>query len=504
MIKKLKQSTAKYLPKKISVGHRSALGLIASAAFFFSTTIACLQAADSPPTTEELLQRINSLEQEIKELKTKVEQQQTNAAPPAAPTLPPGIATAQPRTNEFQSLKPTPFISAGPDGFLFNSGDSNFVIALHGLLQLDSRTFFSDDKAQGNDSFLLRRARPILSGTVYRDFDFLFAPEFGGNVVQILDAQVNYRLRPELQLQIGKMKPPVGLEAQQPEEFTLFNERSLATDLVPYRDLGVELHGNLFGGAISYAAGLFNGSPDYVTTTTNYDFDNNKAFDGRIFLQPFINQPGSPLQGLGAGVAGTYQLDAGTTNNANTTGLTQGYTTDGQQKFFTYSSSVASTGIHTRITPQAYYYWGPAALMGEYVANNDHVSNFTKKTSANLDNTAWEVSGGWVLTGEDASYYGVTPKHPFSPFNGEWGAFQLVARYARLDIDKKAFSNYANPAASADEASAWSVGLNWYLNRNIRINTGYSRTTFEGGTGTGATVTKQPEDVFFTRLQLVF
>jgi hypothetical protein len=199
---------------KTSVGHRTALSLIASAAFLFSTPIACLHAADAPPTTEELLQRINSLEQEIKDLKAKVEQQQT-AVPPGAVPVQPGIAGTA-RHQPIQALKPTAFISAGSDGFIFNSGDSNFVIGLHGLLQVDSRTFFSDDKAKGNDSFLLRRARPILSGTVYHDFDFLFTPEFAGNVVQILDAEVNYRLMPELQLQIGKMKPPVGLEALQP------------------------------------------------------------------------------------------------------------------------------------------------------------------------------------------------------------------------------------------------------------------------------------------------
>jgi phosphate-selective porin OprO and OprP len=475
------------------VNHRSAVRFVASAALLFitSTPTATLLAADAPPSTEELLQRINSLEQELKELKAKVEHQQPAAAPSGA-------------AGE-QVARSTSFLSAGADGFRFQSEDTNFTIALHGLLQEDSRTFLSDDKAKGNDTFLLRRARPIISGTVYRDFDFLFTPEFGGNTVQIVDALINYRLEPQLQLQFGKMKPPVGLEAQQQEQFTFFNERSLATDLVPYRDIGVELHGDLFGGVVSYAAGLFNGAPDYVTTTTNTDFDNNKSFDARIFVQPFKNTSISALKGLGVGVAGTYQLDSGTTNNGNTTGLTQGFVTDGQQKFFTYSNSVASTGIHTRLTPQGYYYWGPFGMMGEYVENVDHVSNFgTKTTSANLDNTAWEVSGGYVLTGEDASYNGVTPKHPFSPLNGRWGALQLVGRYAQLDVDKKAFSGYADPTTSASEADAWAVGLNWYLNRNIRINTSYSRTTFEGGTGPKATVTKQPEEVIFTRVQLSF
>jgi phosphate-selective porin OprO and OprP len=486
---------------RTSVNHRAALGFIAGAALAFaiSTPNAPLLAADAPPTTEELLQRITNLEQQLKEIKAQLQQ----APPPSV--QPPGAPPPQPGTNEVSLPRSGAFLSAGSDGFIFNSGDSNFVIALHGLLQTDSRTFWSDDKALGNDGFLLRRARPILSGTVYRDFDFLFTPEFGGNTVQIVDASVNYRLVPQLQLAIGKMKPPVGLEALQPEQFTYFNERSLATDLLPYRDIGVELHGDLFHGALSYAAGLFNGVPDNVTTTTNYAFENNKSFDGRIFAQPFLNTSISALKGLGLGVAGTFQKDAGNTNNGNTTGLTQGFITVGQEKFFTYSNSVASTGVHTRLTPQAWYYLGPFSLMSEYVWNNDHVSNIAKKiTSANLQNTGWEVSGGYVLTGEDASYNGVIPLHPFSPFNGRWGALQVVARYDQLDVDRKTFSGFADPGSSARQASAWTVGVNWYLNRDVRVNASYADTTFEGGTGAKATVTKQPEQVLFTRLQLSF
>jgi len=501
---------------KTSFRHQSALSLIASVAFYFSIPFACLHAADAPPTTEELLKRINEmeqklnqvkdLEQQVKDLKAELEKQKappSPAIPPAAGTN--AVAAEAANPNAVYNPKAPSHIVAGPEGLIFTSSDSNFVIGIHGLVQMDSHTFFSDDKALGNDTFLLRRARPILSGTVYHDFDFLLTPEFGGNTVQILDALVNYRYSPDLQLQIGKMKPPVGLEAQQPEEDTLFNERSLATDLVPYRDIGVELHGNVLGGSLTYAAGVFNGSPDYLTTTTNYNFDNNKSFDGRIYFQPWSKNMLSPVRGLGFGVAGTIQKDAGTTNSVNGTGLTQGYTTDGLEKFFTYSNSAASTGLHDRITPQAFWSWGPAQVMSEYVIDNDHVSNFAKKTtSANLQNTAWEVSGGWVLTGEDASYYGVKPAQPFSPSNGRWGALQLVGRYAELHIDKNTFDGYANSTTSASEADVWAVGLNWYLNNNLRVNASFSKTTFEGGNGSKATVTKQPEEVFFTRLQLSF
>jgi phosphate-selective porin len=103
-------------------------------------------------------------------------------------------------------------------------------------------------------------------------------------------------------------------------------------------------------------------------------------------------------------------------------------------------------------------------------------------------------------------------KRTFSLKDGQSGAFQIEARYGELDVDNAAFPNFANPAASASAAQAWAGGLNWYLNKNLRVNTSFSRTTFTGGgkaSGSAATralgiVTQQPEEVLFTRLQLAF
>ena len=382
------------------------------------------------------------------------------------------------------TAKSLPKISAGANGFSFTSADTNFSLALHGVLQVDSRSFFANDNVQGDNSFLLRRARPILQGTVYRDFDFMFVPDFGGNTVQIFDAYVNYRYSPELQFQAGKFKSPVGLEALQSDVNILFNERSLATDLVPNRDVGFELHGDLFNGAASYAAGIFNGAPDYSGTTTNADYDSFKSFDGRVFFQPLKNSDVAALRGFGFGLGGSYESDHAWTNTAGT-GLTPGYTTDGQEKFFTYSSGVVGHGTHWRLAPQGSYYYGPLGVFGEYVISDQHVVavNTSGRPSADLQNTAWDISGSWLLTGEDASPNGVVPKYPFDPKHGQWGAWQVVGRYAQLDVDNSAFPVFANPNTSASKAQAWSAGLNWYLNRNIRFDVSFSHTWFDGGTG---------------------
>jgi phosphate-selective porin OprO/OprP len=415
------------------------------------------------------------------------------------------------------AAKTQPRLSLGANGFSFGSADSNFVVALHGVLQVDSRTFEKNDKVPGNDSILLRRARPILSGTVFRDFDFLFVPEFGGGTPgasssattpSIYDAYVNYSYSPTFQIQAGKFKAPVGLEQLQADVYTSFNERSLVTDLVPNRDLGFELHGDIAGGVVSYAAGIFNGIGD-ARNSSNIGFQDNREFDGRLFVQPFKGTTLTALQNLGVGAGGSWG-QASITNTLglpNTTGGSQpGYFTDGQQQFFAYSNGVVAAHTHWRLSPQGYYYYGPLSLMGEYAISDQDVRNGSR--SASLHNTAWEITGGWVLTGEDATFTGVTPKHPFDPHNGQWGALQVVGRYADLDIDNAAFPFFANPA-SASEARAWSAGLNWYLNRNIRVNASFSHTSFTSGASDSpstapGSVSSHAEDVFFTRVQLGF
>ena len=429
------------------------------------------------------------------------------------------------QTNIATYAKTLPTITVGANGFVVADANTNFVVGLHGTLQLDSRTFRNDDKIPGSSGFLLRRVRPILTGTVFHDFDFNFTPDFGNgtpgsasavSTPTVFDAYVNYHYSSAFQLEAGKFKTPIGLEQLQSDNNISFNERSLATDLVPNRDVGVELHGDLNDGMFSYAAGIFNGVGD-ERNTSNYNFQDNKEFDGRLFALPFKNSHTLAVKNLGVGLAGGWG-DASTTNTLslpNTTGGSlPGYTTDGQEQFFAYnpaSGSVVASGTHWRLSPQASYYYGPFGLLGEYVIDDQAVktAGITPAHAADLQNTAWEVTGGWVLTGEDASFNGVVPKHAFNPRAGYWGAWQVVGRYAELNVDKAAFPYFSNPTTSASGAQAWGVGLNWYLNKNIRADASFSHTTFtDGGSAAAAgapgSVSSHPEDVFFTRLQLAF
>jgi phosphate-selective porin OprO/OprP len=98
----------------------------------------------------------------------------------------------------------------------------------------------------------------------------------------------------------------------------------------------------------------------------------------------------------------------------------------------------------------------------------------------------------------------VTPKHPFNPTEGQWGAWQVVARYAELNVDHNAGTTTFATAGSALTARGWSAGVNWYLNRNIRVNASFSHTQFSDLVGTASSITKQAENTLFTRVQLAF
>ena len=167
-----------------------------------------------------------------------------------------------------------------------------------------------------------------------------------------------------------------------------------------------------------------------------------------------------------------------------------------------YDSKVVADGTHWRVGPQAYWYWGPFGLLGEYSISSQRLEQQVAPFgSTRAENSAWMVTASWMLTGEDATFRAVTPRNNFDPRNGGWGALQVVARYSYLDIDDGLFPIFADPAELPTRVANWGLGLNWYLNRNIRVAFNYNHFDFKGGQGSAI---GQAENLFATRVQLAF
>lgn len=451
-------------------------------------------AEDATPPELELTDRVDSIDQAVRILQRQSEIDKENAAIKA---------------KDASSLS-----AGGKDGlFTLQSADKSFKLRVGGYLQADGRFFLNDEATLRSNTFLLRRVRPVLEGTVFKSYDFRIMPDFGGGTASIQDAYVRVSYWPQARLQFGKFKSPVGLERLQSGTALLFAERGLPTNLVPNRDVGAQLDGDLGTGAFTYAIGVFNGVTDGGSADTEPSSNDGKDVAARIFAHPFKATEVESLQGLGVGIAGSFGHQQGTQAAPNL----PTYRTPAQQTLFSYAGAVAATGTTpvvpavtadgtlTRLSPQAYYYWGPFGLLGEYARSSQEVIRGAAN-SAKLTHSAQQVAVSYVLTGEAASFKGVKPKRSFEPGTEGWGALELKARYNKLTVDEDAFPTYASPTASAQEASAWAVGLNWYLSPAVKFFLDYEVTTFKGGGGgtTAAPLDRENESVILERFQIVF
>jgi phosphate-selective porin OprO/OprP len=383
------------------------------------------------------------------------------------------------------------------DGFSLKSADGRYTLRFRGYFQSDGRLFPGTDATAGIDNLLIRRARPIIEATVGRYFEFRLMPDFGGTSPTIFDAYWDGKFAPELIVRAGKFKPPVGLERLQSATDVTFAERGLPSNLVPSRDVGLQVSGDISEGVLAYQVGVFNGVPDLANGGD--DLSDAKDFAARVFIQPF--RRGS-LRGLGLGVSGSTGLERG---SIGAPGLPV-YRTPGQQTFFRYNSSsttpannVFADGKRQRLSPQGYFYSGPLGLLGEYVIARNAVTG--GGATADLEHKAWQASGSFYLTGEKAGFRSPGPKRPFDLKEGGLGALELVARYGELSLDEASFPVYATSTASAEKAKAWGVGLNWHFTRAVKVAVNYEHTAFTGGAALGD---REAENAIITRFQTSF
>ena len=402
------------------------------------------------------------------------------------------------REQAAEKAKTTPLVTANAkEGFSIKSPDGDFLLRLRGLLQADGRFVGGkDDPKASDDTFLLRRVRPIFEGTVFGGIDFRFVPDFGEGKAAVQDAYLDFKYIPEARLQVGRYKVPFGIERLQSNADTLFTELALSGNLTPNYDIGATLHSeSLLGGKLSYAAGVFNGAADNASTDS--DLDGNKEFAARVFATPWKGGDLPLLEGLGLGFAVTAGNKEGTAARGQ---YLPSYKTPGQQTFFKYRDDVFADGEALRYSPQLYYSYGSFGLLAEYIVSSQKVTRGTN--SDTLRNKGWQVAGSYVLTGEAAFYKSVVPRQVFDPVEGTWGAFEVVGRLSQLDVDDTAFPTYADPARYAQSAQAWGLGLNWYWNKNVKWMLDYEHTTFRGGETGGQD--RAAEDALLIRAQLAF
>jgi len=469
-----------------------------SSRLHLTTTLALLAAVpwgaaeDTPPAppapaaAQTLEERINELDQEIRILKRKSENaDEANAA----------------------KAKTATSASASDKGFSLTSADKGFSLKIGAYAQADGRFFIGDDSEvlteRSNDVFLLRRARVVLSGNLAPWLEYRIMPDFAASTI-LTDAYLTATVAKPLSLTVGLQKPAVGLERLKSGTALTFLERGYPTNLVPNRDIGLQINGTISSFA-TWNLGVFNGVADGASTAIPaVDNNDRKDYVARLWLTPFASGINDWLKGLGFGVAASQGAGRFATVGA---GLPT-HRSIGQATIFTYAATVLVDGKENRIAPQLYWTAGGLSLLGEYTESTSRLSRGAVVKDVEI--SAYQAQLGFVLTGEEASWKGVKPKNAFAPGNGQWGAWELAGRITGIDfsdakepITGQAFG-FSNGATSVDQATTIGVALNWYLTPNLKVQLDGELTQFDGGRTVALGSDRQDEQVISTRVQFAF
>lgn len=324
--------------------------------------------AQTPATTQ---QQIDQLQQQLDQLK-----QQQKADEAAAKAVNPAASNSNAS------------VTADSHGFTIKSNDGDFTLNIGADIQIDNRSFSGTGSSSLPDTILLRRARPVFQGTIYKYVDYFFRPDFGKGSVAIYDAYAELKYFSHAKLRIGKFKTPIGLERLQSDDDTTFVERGLPSLLVPQRDIGFQLAGDLINKRVGYQVGIFNGVAD--NALGDAAVSNHRDFAARIFATPFAPDQKNPLKGLGFGLGMTG-------GNVDGEALPS-FSTFGQNAFLPFASGVTEAGHRTRLQPQLYYYLGGFGLFSELSKNEEGFQKGTFRTD--LGFRAWQVETSYILTGK--------------------------------------------------------------------------------------------------------
>jgi phosphate-selective porin OprO/OprP len=332
-----------------------------------------------------------------------------------------------------------------------------------------------------SDGFYFRRARFGVEGTMAKDFNYRLLLELGGSGTEgptrINDAWIAYNGFAPFSFQLGAFSPPANMDDGTSPEDLPFLERATASELS--RSLG-GADGRL-GLGVKASGARWMSALTFTTRTVNDAevFDTQLAAVGRAgFLVATSDD-----YNLHLGASGTYVFRA----------ADQGLGTTPQHplrfrdrpEIRVDSVRLVDTGSLDAEHASSYGLefggnWKSFYLQGEHFWFD--VDRPATAALPDPDFKGYYLQGSWIVTGERRRYNPVTgsfqnprPMVPFSG-NGGFGAFELAARYSRMNLN---FMEGLEGAAAATGAvrggdqAITTLGVNWFPNPNIKVMLNY-------------------------------
>ena len=452
--------------------------LIASLSLCVLLSVAAAQEATSQPATGDDLQ---SLKEKIKDQDKRIEQLE-------AATGKNEEAFRQIQREEILKILKDMKVEADKhsdlrvfwrDGIRAETADGDTKLHMGIREQVDWTWFredgFNDHKPNGvteksstvKDGAELRRSYFTMDGQIYKNIDFCFQYDFvglttpSGSTTQFgtpkpIDDFIRLKNIPVVgDIEAGHFNEPFEMEQLTSDANQVFMERSLANALAPARNLGFQAHNAFLPDStktnrMTYATGMFRDTDDYGFQQA----DGGYNWTSRVTGLPLYEDKGQELIHLG--LAYSYR-------NPQSQGQFRARPEDAMAPY------LIDTGKFN--VDKVNLFGGEVAgVYKAFHAEGELTSAATQGFEQGNENYCFNgfyAEAGYFITGESKPYnptYGiwdrVKPNKNFRE-NGGLGAWEVAARYSYLNLEDKNI----NGGRMEDVT----VGLNWYLNPNVKV-----------------------------------
>ncbi len=382
--------------------------------------------------------------------------------------------------------------SDGPDvvikthsGFEAATADGNFRFQLGGRLMwdMDSADGIYNQLDNGKDSgnMEFRRARIELKGTAYKDWHYELGIDLfdgsdqenagAGNTID--QAYIKYTGFEPAWISAGRSKTPFGLEEITSSKRISTIERSIISDFHPAagKQQNIAVGGDL--------ADMFTWHAALVDQEATDGTDGTKTFGygGRVTFSP-VHDDGKVLHFGLAYYDANPDVNDGARDTIFRTRMGVHTAEDGgafRPRLRTDGTTPHALDKDETVGLEAAFVTGPFSLQGEYFQRDMRVANVATGASVvDPEAEGYYLQGTWTLTGESRSYKWKDGKFDRVKPGGRNGAWELVGRWESVELDTDVAT------ASELEFELLTLGLNWYVNRNVTMKLNYLDAQVDG------------------------
>ena len=345
-------------------------------------------------------------------------------------------------------------------GFNVRSADDGYAIKIGGRLHAQGAMHLNDDNfstVDPTDGTELRRARMEMSGKIAHDWRWAAEADFANNGTRILDFWLSYRGWDNVAITAGHQKQPYSLSLEMSSNDIAYVERSIDNALVvPFVDRAIGVRVDTHGDNWFFAGGLFGES---VGPTDETDPDGNEGWGaaGRFIYAPVITDNSV----VHLGVRGAHRLPADNRQTVRIRDETHNFS----NLRIVDTGNIRNVDSTTLFGPEIGLSFGPFTLLGEY-----NVAQFDREVGSTLEFSSWHVGVNWLFGAapyakaykiDSGEFKRPVPLRDFSVDGGGWGALELAARYASIDL------NDGNVIGGTEDTATFAA--NWYINNNVRL-----------------------------------